>query len=203
MSVLQFRAPQTSHRVNQVSWNEDSQPGFFHAFWNMTSVNFISHNLSRPAVAGRSSGYRSGAEGAQERRPVHPAEALGVKSSRPSCREARTAGGGTESCSAHRSSQRGRKSAALSQLSFTSDHGPSAASGTLAADTMPIPAWGPWLTSRPLGRPPPGGCGPAACAGAASQPDDAGPRAQLGQPLHAALLRRLPRRIAGPWRQPR
>ncbi|XP_036694534.1 translation initiation factor IF-2-like [Balaenoptera musculus] len=62
-----------------------------------------------------------------------------------------------------------------------SHHGPSAASGTLAVDTMPTPAWGPRLASRPLGRPPPGGCGPAACAGPASQPEDAGPRAPVRQ----------------------
>ena len=49
-------------------------------------------NLSCQAAAGRSSGYRSGVEGAQERRPVHPAEAVGVKSSRPFYRKARTAG---------------------------------------------------------------------------------------------------------------
>ena len=62
-----------------------------------------------------------------------------------------------------------------------SHHGPSAASGMLAVDTMPTPAWGPQLASRPLGRPPPGGCGPAACAGPASQPEDAGPRAPVRQ----------------------
>ena len=76
-------------------------------------------NLSRQAVAGRSSGYRSGAEGAQERHTFHPTEAVGVKSSRPSRREARKAGRGTGSCSAHRSSQRWKKSVALSQRNFT------------------------------------------------------------------------------------
>ncbi|KAM9079888.1 LOW QUALITY PROTEIN: neural cell adhesion molecule 1-like [Megaptera novaeangliae] len=75
----------------------------------------------------------------------------------------------------------GKKSAALSQRSFTGHHGPSAASGTLLVDTMPTPAWGPRLASWPLVRPPPGGCGPAACAGPASQPEDAGPRVPVRQ----------------------
>ena len=101
-----------------------------------------SKNLSRQAVAGRNSGYRSGAEGTQGRRPVHPAEAVSVKSSRPSRREVQTACRGTKSCKAQRSSQR-EKSACLS-----------VASGSLAEDTMSTDAWGPQLACRALGRPP-------------------------------------------------
>nr|XP_033720488.1 uncharacterized protein LOC117313895 isoform X4 [Tursiops truncatus] len=40
---------------------------------------YFCQNLSRQAMAGRISGYRSGAEGPQERRPVYPAEAVGVE----------------------------------------------------------------------------------------------------------------------------
>ena len=79
----------------------------------------------------------------------------------------------------------------------SSDHGPSTASGTLAADTITTPAWGPRLASWPLGRPPPGGCGPAACAGPASQPEDAGPRAPARPAPRCRAPARPPARNTG------
>ncbi|XP_022409651.1 uncharacterized protein LOC111164338 isoform X3 [Delphinapterus leucas] len=53
-----------------------------------------------------------------------PRRRLALKSSRPFRREARTPGKGTKSCSAHRSSQRQKKSAALSRRNFTESSWP-------------------------------------------------------------------------------
>ena len=134
-------------------------------------------------MAGRSSGYRSGAEGAQERRPVYPRRQsalspAGPPSGKPTRRaEALSPAARTGPQSARRSRPRCPGAASPSV------HGLSAASGTLAADRMPTPSCGSRLASRPLGRPPPGGCGP--------KTQGHGPK--LGRGLHAAL--RSPRAV--------
>ncbi|XP_059985063.1 uncharacterized protein LOC132508706 [Lagenorhynchus albirostris] len=134
----------------------------------------VNTNLSRQAVAGRSSGYRSGAAGAQERHPVYPAEAL-TPAGPSAGKRARRAE--APSPAARTGPQSARSRLHCPGAASPNDHGPSAASGTLAEDTMPTPSWGPRLASRPLGRPPPRGCGPAVYAGPASQPEDIGSRA--------------------------
>ena len=108
-------------------------------------------NPSRQAVAGRSSGYRSGAEGAQGRRPVHPAEAVGVEVQQALPQ------GGVHGGQRHRILQCAQVLTAPEKVGravaaqLHSDYGPSAALGMLAADTMPTHAWRPRLASGPSG----------------------------------------------------
>nr|XP_030726287.1 wiskott-Aldrich syndrome protein family member 2-like [Globicephala melas] len=155
---------------------------------NTTSVNFISVTtcLDRPwleETLDTDQGQRvlrSGAQSTPRRRSaLSPA---GPPSGKPARRaEAPSPAARTGPQSARRSRPRCPGTAS------PSDQGLSAASGTLAADRMPTFAWGPRLASRPLGRPPPEGCGPASCAGPASQPEDIGPwaPARPGPPCRA------------------
>ncbi|TKC33443.1 hypothetical protein EI555_013733, partial [Monodon monoceros] len=83
-----------------------------------------------------------------------------------------------------------------------SDHGPSVASGTLAVDMKPTPAWGPGSPPSPSGTHHPAAAAPQRAQDPCHSQTTQGHGPQLGQPLHAALPHRLLWHIAGPWRQP-